>query len=409
MKNLLFCLIVVLFNFGCKKDEVKVIPTVALISVNGVTSNSAICTGEILSDGGENSVRGICWSTNQSPTINDATTTNGVGIGSFTSSISGLKSGTDYYIRAFGTNSIGTAYSNQITFKTLALLPTLTTTNLSVLTYTTANSGGNISNDGGAPITVRGVCWSNNQNPTTADSKTIDGSGIGIFTSSITGLLSNTIYYLRAYATNIQGTAYGDQIIFSIKSDVDATTVTDIDGNIYKTVKIGTQTWMAEDLKVKHYQNGDAISYPITNDEWVNIKEGAYTKSVAKIQYNWRCIIDKRNISPLGWHIPTFYEWDALFQYLGGQSVAGGKMKQAGTETWFPPNTGASNTSGFNAIPTARRSGDGSLNDIGESAWWWGLDSTPHAIRVNNISQSVLFHVSFDSMNTGICIRCVKD
>ena len=139
-------------------------------------------------------------------------------MGSFTSSITGLTSGTSYYVRAYATNSVGTAYGNPVTANSLAISPTLSTTNLSAVTATTATGGGIIASDGGAPITGRGVCWSTSPNPTIVDSKTIDGTGTGSFTSSITGLTPGTTYYVRAYATNSVGTVYGNQVTMTTLS-----------------------------------------------------------------------------------------------------------------------------------------------------------------------------------------------
>ena len=199
--------------YSCKKDPMKTAPGVTISSMSNITATSASSGGTITADGGAAvTARGVCWSINQNPTNSDNKTNDGTGTGSFSSVISGLVQGTTYYIRAYATNSAGTGYSAQLTFSTLALAPVLTTTELSALTSVSASGGGNITNDGGSPVTARGVCWSTGQNPTISDSKTTDGTGTGSFTSSITGLVAGTTYYVRAYATNSVGTAYGNQI-----------------------------------------------------------------------------------------------------------------------------------------------------------------------------------------------------
>ena len=194
-------------------------PTLTSTAASSITSTTVSSGGNITSDGGATvTARGVCWSTSANPTLASGLyTSNGTGTGSFTSSISGLEALTTYYVRAYATNSLGTAYGNQVSFTTAAPIPpTLYTTAVSSITSTTASSGGNITSDGGATVTARGVCWSTSANPTIANSITNDGSGTGTFSSSITGLTINTTYYyVRAYATNSAGTAYGNSISFT--------------------------------------------------------------------------------------------------------------------------------------------------------------------------------------------------
>ena len=196
-----------------------IIPTLITTAASSISTTTAISGGTISSDGGASiTARGIVWSTSSSPTtILPTKTSDGTSIGSFTSAISGLTSNTTYYIRAYATNGVGTAYGNEYSFTTTAsILPTITTTALSSITTTTAVSGGSISSDGGASITAKGVCWDTNSNPTiNLSTKTNDGIGTGSFTSFISSLLANTTYYARTYATNSAGTNYGNEISFT--------------------------------------------------------------------------------------------------------------------------------------------------------------------------------------------------
>ena len=194
------------------------IPTVTTTAVSSITANTAVSGGNVTSDGGAPvTSRGVCWSTSTNPTTSNSTTIDGSGIGVFSSSLTGLVVNTTYFVRAYATNSQGTAYGNVVSFTTIvgASIPTVTTTAVSSITANTAVSGGNVTSDGGAPVTSRGVCWSTSTNPTTSNSTTIDGSGIGVFSSSLTGLVVNTTYFVRAYATNSQGTAYGNVVSFT--------------------------------------------------------------------------------------------------------------------------------------------------------------------------------------------------
>jgi len=192
-------------------------PQLTTTTATSITRNTAITGGTISTDGGQTiTARGVCWSTSPNPTTANSKTSNGTGIGTFTSSMTGLISGITYYVRAYVIyNTTDIEYGTQIQFTTTpATLPVLTGANVTSITSTYATSGGSISDDGGAPITARGVCWSTNPNPTTANSKTSDGIGKGSFTSSITGLTLGVTYYVRAYATNKAGTTYSTEVSF---------------------------------------------------------------------------------------------------------------------------------------------------------------------------------------------------
>lgn len=192
------------------------IPTITTTSISSITGFSATSGGNIPDDNGELvNGRGICWGTDPNPTTNNSKTIDGSGTGSFTSSLISLKPGTKYYVRSYATNSNGTAYGNEITFTTSVVLSVLTTTPFSNITSTSAETGGNISDDGGAPVTERGICWNTSQNPVNTDKKLTYNSGTGVFIALISGLKGSTTYYARAYATTSAGVAYGNEISFT--------------------------------------------------------------------------------------------------------------------------------------------------------------------------------------------------
>jgi len=195
------------------------VPTLAATTTaNSITCISASSGGNVTSDGcGTVTARGICWSTTQTPTTSNSTSTNGSGTGTYTGSLTGLTAGTTYYVRSYATNSAGTAYGAQTSFTTsAAVVPTLaTTTTVSSITCNSASSGGNVTSDGCGTVTARGICWATTQNPTTANSTSSNGSGTGSYTGSLTGLTAGTTYYIRSYATNSAGTAYGSQTSFT--------------------------------------------------------------------------------------------------------------------------------------------------------------------------------------------------
>lgn len=190
--------------------------TLSTATVTNITSSTAVSGGNITSDGGSPiTERGLCWSINLNPTINNTRSIDGSGTGNFISNLTNLSPGTIYYARAYAKNNVGVAYGNQTNFITPATIATITTTSINNFPGTTANGGGNISNDGGAAITARGVCWGTSPNPITSGLHTTDGTGIGSFNSLIMGLSSNTSYYVRAYATNSVGTVYGNEVSFT--------------------------------------------------------------------------------------------------------------------------------------------------------------------------------------------------
>ena len=203
-------------------------PSLTTTGVSGITVNSAISGGNITSDGGAAvTARGVCWGTAPSPEVTGLHTENSTGTGTFVSNLSGLTPNTKYFVRAYATNSAGTAYGNEISFNTNPIVvPSLTTTTVTGITFSTAVSGGNISDDGGAPVTARGVCWSTSVNPTTLNSKTSDATGPGSFASSLSGLLPGTTYHVRSYAINSAGTAYGNDLTFTTSAVLPAVTTT---------------------------------------------------------------------------------------------------------------------------------------------------------------------------------------
>jgi len=412
--------VLLMLTSSCKKkdtnnDPVAQIPVLTTATVSNISQTTATCGGTISSDGGSTvTARGVCWSIGQTPTITDSKTTDGTGTGSFTSAITGLNANTIYYVRAYATNTAGTGYGSAMQFTTLQGIPVLTTSTVSNILQTTASCGGNITSQGISTVSARGVCWSTGQTPTIADSKTNDGTGIGSFTSAITGLTANTAYYVRAYATNSAGTGYGNEIAFGTEG-----TVTDIDGNIYHSVTIGTQVWLVENLKTTKYRNGSAIPNVTDNTAWSILTTGAYsdynnTPSNSDTYgrlYNWYAATNVQNICPLGWHIPTDAEWTTLTTYLGGEPVAGGKLKETGTTHWLSPNTGATNESGFTALPGGNRSNSGVFSGIGGNGFWWSSTNFNTVFAWNlymSYYNSTVVRSNYN-MAYGFSVRCIKD
>jgi uncharacterized protein (TIGR02145 family) len=200
-------------------------PALATLTTNAatsVTNIAAISGGNITSDGGTPvTARGICWSTSPNPTVSNSTTNNGTGTGAFTSNISGLLGSTVYYVRSYAVNTTGIAYGNQVTFTTpVPTTPSLTTTAFSSITSVSVATGGSIVNNGGALVTARGVVWDTLTNPLVTKNRSINGSTNDIFPDTIRGLDGSRLYYVRSYATNSAGTAYGNELNFTTLTPV---------------------------------------------------------------------------------------------------------------------------------------------------------------------------------------------
>ena len=192
------------------------LPTVTIGDVTGITSTSANCSGEVTSDGGSTvTERGFCWNISPNPMVYHSHVSSGSGTGSFSAELTGLTEGATYYVRAYATNSDGTGYSEESVVFTTLSLPVVTTLEATNVSLTSATVGGTVTNDGGTNVVVRGICWNTTGNPTTNDNPMFSGSGLGNYTIMMNELMPNTTYYVRAFATNAVGTAYGNSIMFN--------------------------------------------------------------------------------------------------------------------------------------------------------------------------------------------------
>jgi uncharacterized protein (TIGR02145 family) len=426
MKSFLKITIIVFLSAGiisntnsCKKEKAPTLPVLTTVNVSGISPTGAVSGGNVSTDGGSSvTVRGVCWTTSTNPTVEGSHTTDGTGTGSFASTITGLTANTPYYVKAYATNSAGTAYGNEVSFTTNPiLLPTLTTTAPSSVTSTSAVSGGNITFDGNGTITARGVCWGTTANPSITDSHTNDGTGAGSFASNLTGLSAGTNYFERAYATNSAGTAYGNQVTFN-------TMIADIDGNLYNIVSIGTQVWLKENLKVTKYQDGTTIPNISDNTIWSGLSAGAYCwynnnsatyKDSYGALYNWYTL-SSAILCPAGWHAPTDAEWHQLILFLDPAAllsnpeslIAGNKLKESGTTHWQSTNSGATNESGFTALPGGSRDINGAFSRIGTSGFWWGSDNSTAWYRDLDYNYAGVIRVSPNNKN-GFSVRCIKN
>jgi uncharacterized protein (TIGR02145 family) len=293
---------------------------------------------------------------------------------------------------------------------------TVVTTEVSAISQTNAYSGGKIIAGKNTFVTSRGICWGTEDSLLLTKNKTVDGSGTGVFVSVLIGLKPGTTYNVKAYAITSTDTLYGSTVSFTAQ---DYGSVSDMEGNEYKTIIIGTQVWMAGNLATTRLSDGSAIPEVISDAVWAGLTRPGYCwykndevsfKPEYGALYNWYTVKTGK-LCPVGWHVPGDEEWTILTGYLGGEVVAGGKMKESGTTFWVDPNTGASNTSGFSAYPGGFRYYDGKFFDFGFSAYWWSATEYIPAIawfRFLYYNETTAFRFNNQTRN-GFSVRCLKD
>jgi uncharacterized protein (TIGR02145 family) len=438
--------------FGCKKDaEIPALtaPSIITTSVSMITTTTAEAEGNVTSSGGTTITDiGFCWSTSPNPAISSNKTSNVTGIYAFTGSITGLMADTKYYIRAYATNSAGTSYGNEVAFTTSQIIksttiPTLTTADVTSITSTSAISGGNITDDGGGDIIVKGISWNTipDWNIYSYD-ETIygNGPGSGSFVSYLSNLSPGTTYYVKAYAVNDKGIAFGSTLSFTTDAtdapdaisiifnpDLTYGSVSDMDGNFYKTIQIGNQTWMAENLKTTKYNDGSLLPNVTDNTYWGNLTTGGYSwynnsassyKDTYGALYNWYAVTDARKLCPAGWRVPTVGDWITLQMYLGGALYSGSKLKEAGTTHWLSPNVQATNETGFTGLPGGSRliqdigsNSAYSFGLIGSSGNWWSATGFGYGEASSWVlsTSGTYFESASNFLNDGNSVRCIRN
>lgn len=313
------------------------------------------------------------------------------------------------------------------------VLPLLSTSVISNITSISAVSGGNITNDGGGAVTARGVCWNTNPNPTIHNNKTTDTNGMVSFSGNLSGLDANTTYYVKAYATNSAGTGYGNEVKFISSELPNCGSVTDIVGNVYHTITIGTQCWMVENLKTTKYRNGDPIPNVSDDTQWSILTTGAYCNynNEAAIGnkygglYNWYAVNDSRNIAPIGWHVATDEEWTTLTNNVASNPVTSETVAKAlaARYDWILTTAATyaigndltkNNVTGFSALPSGFRSDTGPYIQFGFNCYWWSPKEVNGSYTGSAYYRSMEFWVSMvmsDELfkGTGLSVRCIKD
>lgn len=299
-------------------------------------------------------------------------------------------------------------------------MPVISTTAVTEISEVSMTSGGNITSDGGSTVTSRGIYWSTNPDQTIAENKTTDGTGTGNFTSNMSGLNGSTTYFVRAYATNRTGTAYGDQLSFT-------TRISDVDGNGYHSVTIGTQTWMVENLKTTRLNDGSEIKVITSDLEWQTsgIPSYAWYYNIVPVEanngalYNFNTV-NTGKLCPAGWSVPSDGEWKTLEMYLGISQTEADMINWRGegtstllkaVEGWYVLN-GIQDMYGFKAMPTGSRHGvSGGFEDYNAGASWWSstsYDDTSAWFRSIVVGESTIYRGNVINQS-GFSVRCLKN
>jgi uncharacterized protein (TIGR02145 family) len=301
-----------------------------------------------------------------------------------------------------------------------ASTPIISTAAVTKITGVSMTSGGNITSDGGAKVTSRGIYWSTNPNQTIDESKTSDGAGTGNFTSNMSGLNGSTTYFVRAYATNSIGTAYGNQLSFT-------TQISDIDGNEYHSISLGTQEWMVENLKVTHLNDGSGIELISSDLEWKTSKNPSYCwyYNIVPVEGNNGALYNFYTINtgilcPTGWHVPSDGEWKTFEMFLGMSQAESDMINWRGegistllkaAAGWYVLN-GIQDMYGYKALPAGNRQGiTGGFEDFNNGASWWTstmYDDTNAWFRGITSDETTIYRGNLIDQN-GFSVRCIKN
>ncbi len=399
------------FSVRCIKDDNGITPfTVSTVAISNITETTATSGGSVTAQSNADVVeRGVCWSTSPNPTLEDSHTSDNMGTGSFTSVLTGLIPATSYYVRAYASDTLGTIFGNKVEFTTLG------GENPPVADFTAST------NSGTAPLSVEFTDLSTN-NPESWQWDFGDGGAstqqnpshtyneAGNYTVQLivsNGSSSDTM--IKDNYITVTGGGPGDPC-----SGIQTVTY---EGETYNTVEIGDQCWFKENLNVGtmingeigQTNNGEVEKYCYDNDPANCDEYGGLYQWDETMQYT--TLEGAQGICPVGWHIPTYEDWDLLTDFLGGQDFAGGTMKEVGTLHWLAPNTGATNESGFTALGGGAHDEINGFYHIGHYCRLWSsyewTESEAGDRHMNNSYIECLQWIT-PKINS-LSVRCIKD
>lgn len=424
-------LLMVLFSLGCQKDKTGINVDVRTVNVEYFAADSVVCTGEVINmDGVKILAMGFCWSTSPGPTLTSSVKNAEVGIGQFKCTIKNLDFGVKYYFKAYVKTETGTLFGEEKSITTNLTPPIVSTIIVKNINEINVVCEALVVSNGGLPVEEKGFCWNTTGDPTVSDSKIVSDQTQNSYSNIIQGLSPGTKYYLKSFAKNSMGVSYSKELSFttlkiSYNNSIQYGTLTDIEGNVYKTVQIGHQTWMADNLKTTRLNDGTQIPEVKNHSVWRTLKSPAFcwynndttSKFAYGALYNWYAV-ETEKLCPDGWHVPTEDDFVAFrHQANNGPYYYAHKIMEPGFEHWKENNLGVTNSTGFTALPGGMRdigdkyvSNDGfySRNEVGR--WWSSTEyAEVYAIEVVLIYDAHPLLGDGLKKESGNSVRCVKD
>ena len=363
----------------------EALPTITTTQPTNVSYTSVMVGGNVTDDGGAEVIeRGVVYATKLNPTIEDSKVSSGSGLGQFTCNLTDLQDGMTYYARAYAINAKGTAYGEEVSFTTKQqFVPTIVTTQPTNVAYNSATVGGNVTDDGGATVTERGICYSTSGNPTISDiTKTSGSRGTGYFTCILTDLQNETTYYARAYAVNAKGTAYGEEVSFTTIKIGDPLTFT-VNGVSFTMIAVqgGTFTMGATS---EQGGEGHSVEYPthkVTLSDYM-IGETEVT------QEQWKAVMGTNPSYFKGTNLPVEHvSWDDCQAFISELNAMTGKKFRLPTEAeWEYAARGGNKSNGFKYAGS---------NTLGDVAWYTdNSGGNPHPVKQKQANELGIYDMS---------------
>ncbi len=403
------------------------IPTVQSSGASNIDISSAVVGGELTADGGESVTElGVYWSSEPMAELSGVRIVIESSESSFSTTLEGLSAFTTYYFKAFAKNAAGESLGQEESFTTFGLA-TVNTTVVEGNIYKQVFVGGEVTDNGGYPVSETGVYWGINPNPISSGTRFSLGSQMGSFSGEMVDLNIGSTYYAVAFAVTTAGESVGEERSYKVPEPVLGSITDARDQEVYGTVIIGEQVWMSENLRASKYTDGTPIPYIADAAGWVANSGAGYAwynndpeEAEKGAFYNWY-VTENENICPVGWHVPIEKEWLELETYLGMDTAValtdgfrganvGGMLKT--TTLWDSPNTGATNEVGFSSKPTGRIGQDGTFLYQKEVGYYWGSDDNgPGNLPIRRLLYNIEGGVSRSTVlkEFGLSIRCVKD